>query len=261
MILQRCDNCSLNTDSYKISVFKMNYQNIYNKLIKNGQTRDPLVGYKENHHILPRSLGGTDEPSNLVYLTPREHFIAHLLLAKIHGGKMIYAVYMMCTRYSEKYITNRTYEKLRLQFIHTIQNDKVRAEKISRALKGRKKTEEHKVAYKRSRMNGDRWACPESRKVRQSIAMKGEGNHMWGKTHTEESRQLIREANKQQVICPHCSVTGGIAIMKRWHFDNCLQAPTPKPRKKYNLLVCPHCGKEGGGTRMISNHFDNCKKR
>ena len=44
---------------------------------------------------------------------------------------------------------------------------------------------------------------------------------LWGKTHNEEARKIISEANKQKVSCPHCGKTGGIAIMKRWHFGNC----------------------------------------
>lgn len=33
----------------------------------------------EKHHILPKSLGGTDESSNIMKLTPRQHILAHLL--------------------------------------------------------------------------------------------------------------------------------------------------------------------------------------
>lgn len=53
--------------------------------------------YFEVHHKLPKSLGGTDEQNNLVKLTAREHYIAHLLLVNIHKansfayGKMLYA--------------------------------------------------------------------------------------------------------------------------------------------------------------------------
>ena len=36
----------------------------------------------ESHHIVPRFAGGLNEPANLVRLTPREHFIAHRLLAR-----------------------------------------------------------------------------------------------------------------------------------------------------------------------------------
>jgi hypothetical protein len=236
----------------------MNYSNVYHRLILNAKERNDLSGYKERHHILPRSLGGLDTPENLVDLTAREHFIAHLLLAKIHGGKMIHAVYMMSTRNG---YTNRTYEKMRILFINGIKNNKGRSLKISKALKGRPKSKEHKEAYRQSRLNGVGWVCPDSKKEQQRITMSGLGNPMWGKTHNEEARKNISEANLQKLVCPHCLREGGISIMKRWHFDNCNQAPIQKARKKYPKKVCPHCGKEGGGARMVSNHFDNCQKK
>ena len=61
----------------------MNYEQIYNQLIEKRHTDKP-DGYTERHHIIPRSLGGSDNSSNLVDLTAREHFIAHLLLAKFN---------------------------------------------------------------------------------------------------------------------------------------------------------------------------------
>lgn len=39
--------------------------------------------YYENHHIIPRSLNGSNSSENLVLLTAREHFICHWLLVKI----------------------------------------------------------------------------------------------------------------------------------------------------------------------------------
>lgn len=61
----------------------MNYQEIYNNLINRALSRVNIV-YVEKHHIVPQCLGGTDDESNLVDLTPEEHFVAHQLLAKIH---------------------------------------------------------------------------------------------------------------------------------------------------------------------------------
>ena len=61
----------------------MQYQNIYDTLIKRGQSRS-LDVYTERHHIVPRCLGGSDSPDNLVNLTPEEHYVAHQLLTKIH---------------------------------------------------------------------------------------------------------------------------------------------------------------------------------
>lgn len=67
----------------------MDYHRIYLDFIKDRRAKEPgLAGYSEKHHILPRSLGGDDDAENLIRLTPEDHFVAHLLLAKMHGGKM-----------------------------------------------------------------------------------------------------------------------------------------------------------------------------
>lgn len=39
--------------------------------------------YKEKHHIIPRCLGGSDESTNLIALTPEKHLLAHYILAKL----------------------------------------------------------------------------------------------------------------------------------------------------------------------------------
>lgn len=60
----------------------MNYKKIYDNLIARGANRQ-LESYKECHHVIPRCVGGTDDTSNLVYLTPEEHYVAHQLLVKL----------------------------------------------------------------------------------------------------------------------------------------------------------------------------------
>lgn len=64
----------------------MNYLKIYNSLIEKAkkENRTKLNDYYENHHIIPRCCDGTDEKFNLVLLTPKEHWLAHLLLCKIY---------------------------------------------------------------------------------------------------------------------------------------------------------------------------------
>lgn len=67
----------------------LDYQKIYDHFIESRRAIEgDLSGYTERHHILPRALGGGDEKGNIVRLTPEDHFFAHLLLAKIHGGNM-----------------------------------------------------------------------------------------------------------------------------------------------------------------------------
>lgn len=60
----------------------MNYIKIYQSLIIKRQKN--IIDNGEKHHIVPRCLGGTNDKNNIVRLTIREHFIAHLLLSKMY---------------------------------------------------------------------------------------------------------------------------------------------------------------------------------
>ena len=64
----------------------MNYKKLYNKFVLTckKQKRNLNEPKYTVHHILPRSMGGIDEPKNRVLMTPEEHYIAHRLLAHIY---------------------------------------------------------------------------------------------------------------------------------------------------------------------------------
>ena len=95
------------------------YKSWYDKIISNAQNRN-TEGYTEIHHIIPRSLGGTNNQLNLVELTAREHFICHILLTKFTKGqdkrKMVRAVVFMKSEntYQNRYINSRLYESIKL---------------------------------------------------------------------------------------------------------------------------------------------------
>jgi hypothetical protein len=76
----------------------LNYKRIYESLIERGRNRK-LFGYKEVHHIIPRCIGGSDDKSNLVELTPEEHYLAHQLLIRIYpkNEKLVYSAHRMCS--------------------------------------------------------------------------------------------------------------------------------------------------------------------
>lgn len=105
----------------------MNYENIYIELVNSRKLlnrRKSKEQYFEIHHILPTSLGGTNDKSNLVLLTAREHFIAHLLLTKFKTGKdrskMIYALWRLTNGQSSSRkptYSSRQYEQARHIFI------------------------------------------------------------------------------------------------------------------------------------------------
>lgn len=74
----------------------MDYQRIYGEFIASRRERQYKADeYTECHHIVPRCLGGGDEADNLIRLVPDDHFFAHLLLARIHGGKLSAALLLL----------------------------------------------------------------------------------------------------------------------------------------------------------------------
>ena len=146
----------------------MNYQNIYESLIQRAKTRGLIEGYKESHHITPRCMGGSDDADNLVNLTAREHFIAHLLLAKIHNNSKLWVAVLMMKGKEYRYVNGRLYEMAKKQrSLHMMGNQNAKGAVIPQStkdaiaesnrnreftdvmrekctFKGRKHTEEHK---------------------------------------------------------------------------------------------------------------------
>lgn len=104
----------------------MDYKRIYSQFIADRRAHESgLTGYTERHHIVPRCLGGGDGPSNIIKLTAGDHFFAHLLLAKVHGGKLWYALNALVAmhhigdRRADRAFTiraRRHYEVIRLRF-------------------------------------------------------------------------------------------------------------------------------------------------
>jgi hypothetical protein len=96
----------------------MNYNEVYHSLIntRKNLNRSKDSGIYEKHHIIPRCMGGDDSPRNLILLTPREHFIAHILLYKANKNtefeiKLGHAASsFMCKNYDEKKISSKQYE-------------------------------------------------------------------------------------------------------------------------------------------------------
>jgi hypothetical protein len=78
------------------------YKDTYDRIINRSVGRKFIKAAYERHHILPKSMGGTNNKNNLVYLTYREHFLAHWLLTKFTEGqdkiKMLHALAKMTTR-------------------------------------------------------------------------------------------------------------------------------------------------------------------
>lgn len=109
----------------------MNYNRIYASIVLRAQNeyciRKALKrdgNYFEDHHIIPRSLGGSNARINKALLTAREHFICHWLLVKMYPSgtversKMLYAFWRMNSSNAEhcRYSFSNAYTKLREEF-------------------------------------------------------------------------------------------------------------------------------------------------
>jgi len=155
------------------------YYNIYFDIISRARHRK-ISGYSEKHHIIPKSLGGTDTKDNLVVLTPREHLVCHLLLTKIvcdeHKGKMIYA--LQCMTMKSRTTKNR-YTKINSRIYASVKKE------ISRLASERMA----------NRTYEEQMGLESATRKRESISRANtkEKNPFWGKKHSAETRRFISE--------------------------------------------------------------------
>ncbi len=181
----------------------MNYQKIYDSLIQRAKYRT-VDFYTESHHILPKCLGGDNSLSNLVRLSPEEHYLAHLLLVKIfpNNDKIVLAARYMTVDHNGTRVNNKMYgwlkrkhSEVRKNFVYSEQARK----KMSLSASGRKSSDEK------------RRKC--------SIA----GKKAKGILKTEEHKQALKLAakNRPRATCEHCGKDVQINMYHRWHGDKC----------------------------------------
>jgi hypothetical protein len=245
------------------------YNTWYNLITENAKNRT-IEGYTESHHVIPRSLGGSDDADNLVDLTAREHFICHWLLTKIYTGesraKMIYALNGMKRngQHTERYetkITSRVYENLKKEFavIH------------SATMKGR---DPWNRGYKEDRpdvLENVKQAAlkrkPQSKESREKQAQKTRGQK-----RTEEQRENISKSLKGKLRGP----------MADYHREAISKGTTGKKKPAGHgaaisetvakliaegthytqiKIQCPHCPVQASKARYNAYHGDKCRHK
>ncbi len=187
-----------------------------------------VLGYAEQHHIIPKSLQGSNKSDNLVYLTAKEHFVCHHLLTKMvadikHKAKMDKALDKMLHNNStqQRYIINASqYQRIRIS-ANTA---------ISILLKGNIPWNKGKTGITTSWLKGTTGLIVKSEdtinKQKETWAVKvangwtpankGKPNlYLKGKTNSHKGKVYPK------IQCPHCGFVGGGAGMKGYHFDKC----------------------------------------
>ena len=134
------------------------------------------------HHVKPRHMGGSNDPSNLLECTIEEHANLHLSLYLESGKIEDWIAFHMLSGQTEE-------------------GERARRQMSSEYMKTRTITEE--TRSKMSKGQKKRFSKPGSRvltpaKVESIKKMTGEGNPFYGKRHTEENRKIISEKAKEQ---------------------------------------------------------------
>lgn len=248
------------------------YNKWYNQIVANGK-QEKLSGH-ELHHILPRSLGGTDDKNNLVYITTREHFICHWLLIKIYptgeeNWKMLNALRMMRAenknqqRYDTK-ITSRVYAKLKEEY-SKLQSERNRGannpmygDKFHRSEEGFAKQREAVLGDKNgskqivakqkisnSKLGKKRDPFSDEWRNNMAEAKKGKNNNRYGVEVSNETRKKIGDKIRGRKQTDEEKQTRRLANLGL------------KREKK----LCPYCNNEVAVNGYVRWHGDKCKKK
>ena len=158
----------------------------------------PKDTYVEKHHIIPKSLNGENENRNIIKLTAREHFIAHLILWKCFSGKMAQSFYMMGRFYKyDSGLSPKQYEKLAYENSESQKGKTAWNKGIPTSEKTKQKQSESHMG-KPSGMKG-KHQSEETKKKNSESHM---GKIPWNKgiigvfNHSEEAKQKMREVSK-----------------------------------------------------------------
>ncbi len=163
---------------------------------------------KHLHHILPRHMGGTDDPSNLIELTVEEHAEAHRKLYEEYGRHQDKRAWLGLAKIM-------TGEEI-IKEILTAPKSEEHKRKISEAHKGKPKP--WLIGTRNGAGNAGKPKSEEhKRKIAEAHTGKVRGEF------SEEWKQALRDAQARQPVrtCPHCGLTGKGANMTRYHFDKC----------------------------------------
>lgn len=256
-----------------LDVFQNNkYSKIYYQIIdssKNKNRKKLLPShvdyvYYERHHILPKSLGGSNDPENLVLLTQKEHYICHLLLIKMCKSKRHYyqmvRAFDWLSKFWNKYrnIDTAIYQKIKhdlteykreRMLLNPISKRKEVREKISKANKG--KLVGDKNPSKRPEVIEK---IKKTLKGTTKTAHYGSDNGFYGKTHTTETRQIMSMLAKTRVNIPPPPQHGAKNHFAKWY-------KITDPTGKVQLIKCmrDYCKEYNLCGRIVKQYLNEGK--
>lgn len=204
--------------------------------------------YYERHHIVPKSIGGSDDDDNLIDLYAREHFEAHKLLAleNPENDSLVYAWWMMA-HVGDREVTECEYEFAKEHFVAMLKGQTKTEDVKDKISKGLIRAYENKPGTRLGVRLDD------ETKKRISIAMKGrwagEKNPFFGKRHTQETKKKISESrsgknNKKPEPIVQFDLNWN--FIQLWPYQTqAAKTIGVSPKRLYQ--VCSNKGKTAGG--------------
>ena len=192
----------------------MNYLKTYCNLIRKAEQRGYTKKkakehglYVEGHHTFPKSIYGKN--TRIVYLTAREHYIAHALLERIciqrYGKehwktqKMMYAFWSLNRKNSRNnYLNSYLYEQSKLNFSELMKKESIflTENNPSKTPERREKMKNQMTKFLLSLSEEEYKETYSDRIEKTKIMFSGEGNPFYNKTHTQEVKDFLGELSR-----------------------------------------------------------------
>lgn len=220
------------------NLFKQNkytkwYYSIINKRIASPHS---ISVYTENHHIIPKSMGGSNKKENLVRLSAREHFLSHWLLTKMctyrnHEIKMNHALLRLMS----------ASDSLSLHKWSKWQYEVAKTKKAEALKEARKNGEDPRLGKKHSLEAKEKMRNAKLGVKRDPFKI----GYLKERRHSEETKQKISK-----------SLTGRVFFKESRQKSS--ETQKGKTQNK-TVLVCDKCGRENYATQIKRYHNNNCR--
>jgi hypothetical protein len=187
------------------------YSKYYYNIVARAKSRTLAHGtYVEKHHVIPRSLGGSNEPENIVKLTAKEHLICHRLLIRMTTGiqksKMAFAAWRMVfssSKHKRFKVTARVYESIKIEMSKAA---KERSKSYRHSTESKQKIAESKLGKPRavtwgekiSEANTGKKKTPLTAETKEKISQSLTGRKMG--PISESHRQKVSDSKKGKKI-------------------------------------------------------------
>ena len=182
-----------------------------------GFKNKPKDIYTEKHHIIPKSCGGTNKKDNLIYLEARNHYIAHVLLFKHfkdtkYSKPLAASVWIMSAGMSrgDYLVTGIEYENARKEFGKSRIGIKQSPETIKKRV-DKIKGENHPNYGKTGELSPT-YGYSHTEETKQVMREKKLGlydeknNPMYGKHHSDETKRKISKNRKGKCTGNECNL-------------------------------------------------------